>query len=157
MKREINENVYKEANYGKKALTTTSIIFVVISIVALVGGIALFVNGCISSGVGSKIWKIVLAVVLLAIGGILGYASVMALFTSFGMMNNNEGNVKDGNRAKGTINVFKCDKCGHENDVKAEFCKNCGASLADYKECECGTRNPKDAEFCIACGKELKK
>lgn len=156
MNKDINKNVYKEASYGKKTLTVMSVIVILLSIAAIVGGIVLFVQGCRVSGVGSKIWRIALGVVLALIGFVFGYASFMAFFTSLSMIKPNSGNVKDGNRAKGTINILKCDKCGHENPINAEFCKNCGESMQDFIECECGTRCPKDAEFCTTCGKKLK-
>lgn len=157
MNKNVDRNAYREAHYGKKQLIIVSSIILIVGLIALIGGIALFVRGVTISGVFSKIWRIVLAVVLVFLGGVLSYASIMALFTSMGMLKNDSMNVKDGNRAKGTLNVLKCDKCGYEVEEGAEFCKNCGESLADYVECECGTRNPKDAEHCSHCGKSLKK
>lgn len=157
MNKNIDKNSYKEASYGKKQLTIVSVIIFVLSVIALVGGIALLVRGIIVDGVFAKVWRIILACVLIFFGVVCGYASFMAFFTSMSMLKNKSMNVKDGNRAKGTLNVLKCDKCGHEVEEGAEFCKNCGESLADYVECECGTRNPKDAEFCSSCGKEIKK
>lgn len=157
MNKNIDKNSYKEASYGKKQLTIVSIIIFVLAVVALVGGIALLVNGIKVHGVFSKIWRIILACILVFFGVVCGYASIMAFFTSLDMLKNKNMNVKDGNRAVGTLNVLKCDKCGHEVEEGAEFCKNCGASLSDYIECECGTRNPKDAEFCSSCGQELIK
>lgn len=156
MNKNVDKNAYQEAHYGKKQLVIVSTVILVLSLLALVGGIVLLVNGIKASGVFGKVWRIVLAVILMFIGGVFSYASVMALFTSMGMLKNDSMNVKDGNRAKGTLNIYKCDKCGHEVEEGAEFCKNCGVSLKDYIECECGTRNPSDATHCSKCGKELK-
>ena len=141
MNKNVDKNAYKEVQYGKKQLVVVSALILIVGLLALVGGIVLLVKGITVSGVFSKVWRIILAVV----------------FTSMGMLKNNSMNVKDGNRAKGTLNVLKCDKCGYEVEEGAEFCKNCGASLKDYIECECGTRNPNDAEHCSKCGKALKK
>ena len=156
MNKNINKNIYKEASYGKKQLVIASIIVIVLAIAGVVGGIALFVLGVRVDGIWSKIWRIVLGIVLFLIGSMFGYAGFMSLFTSISMIKTNEMNVKDGNRAKGTLNILKCDKCGYENEDNAQFCKNCGASMQDYIECECGTRNPTDAEFCSNCGKKIK-
>lgn len=157
MNKNVDKNAYKEVQYGKKQLVIVSALILIVGLLALVGGIVLLVKGITVSGVFSKVWRIILAVVLIFFGGVFSYASIMALFTSMGMLKNNSMNVKDGNRAKGTLNVLKCDKCGYEVEEGAEFCKNCGASLKDYIECECGTRNPNDAEHCSKCGKALKK
>lgn len=156
MNKNIDKNSYKEASYGRKQLTITSIVILVLSILALVGGIVLVVNGILHGKVIFKVLKIIGGVVLVLLGLAFGYASFMALMTSFGMLKNNTMNVKDGNRAIGTLNVFKCDKCGYENEEDAQFCKECGASFNEYIECDCGTRNPADSEFCKACGKKLK-
>ncbi len=156
MNKNIDKNAYKEASYGKKQLIIVSSVILALGIAMLVGGIFILVHGIKACAVWSKVWRIILAVVLIFFGGVFGYASTMALLTSFGMMKNNSMNVKDGNRAIGTLNVLKCDKCGHEVEEGAEFCNHCGASLADFIECECGTRNPKDATHCSKCGKELK-
>lgn len=156
MNKNIDKNIYKEAGYGRKQLLIASIVVLVLSVVALVGGIVLLVNGIRISGVFSKIWRIVLAVILILLGLMFGYGAFTALGAAMGMMKNDSMNVKDGNRAIGTLNVLKCDKCGREVEEGAEFCNHCGESLLDYVECECGTRNPKDAEFCSSCGKKIK-
>lgn len=157
MNKNIDEKSYKEASYGRKQLMTVSIIVFIVSLILVAGGIALFVFGVKANGWFGKTWRIAIAIVLLFLGGTFGYASFMAFWTSTSMLKNNSMNVKDGNRAKDTLNILKCDKCGAENEKDAEFCKNCGASMKDYIECECGTRNPLDSEFCKNCGKSLKK
>lgn len=156
MNRNIDKNSYKEATYGKKQLTVVSLIILLLSIAALVGGVVLIVNGILHGKVVFKVLKIVGGVVLALLGLAFGYASFMAFATSLGMLKNNSMNVKDGNRAVGTLNILKCDRCGYENEEDALFCKHCGESMSDYIECECGTRNPKDSEFCRTCGKKLK-
>ncbi|MBQ8431227.1 MAG: zinc ribbon domain-containing protein [Clostridia bacterium] len=153
----MDKNIYKEASYGKKQLIITSVVVLILAVLGVVGGIALFINGILAGGVWGKIWRIALGIVLFLLGSAFGYAGFMSLFTAVSMLKNNSGNVKDGNRAKGTINIVKCDKCGYENEENAEYCKNCGESMKAYIECECGTRNQKDAEFCVNCGKSLKK
>lgn len=156
MNKDINKNVYKEASYGRKQLIIASVVVLVLSLLAIVGGIVLFVFGIKVDGIWSKIWRIALGIILFILGCMFGYAGIMSFFTSMSMIKTKNMNVKDGNRAKGTLNVLKCDKCGYENEDNAQFCKNCGASMTGYIECECGTRNPNDAEFCSGCGKNLK-
>lgn len=156
MNKNIDKNSYKEASYGRKQLMITSIVILVLALASLIGGIVLVVNGIMHGKVIFKVLKIAGGVVLVLLGLAFGYASYMALMTSFGMIKTNTMNVKDGNRAIGTLNVLKCDKCGYENEEDAQFCKQCGASFNEYVECDCGTRNPADAEYCKACGKKLK-
>jgi len=53
----------------------------------------------------------------------------------------------------GTAQRVRCHKCNADNDVSANFCDNCGASLAKSKKCEkCGELNDPDARFCDTCG-----
>ena len=146
----------KNYNRGKKQLFTVSLIICLASILAIVGAVVLIVRGVQVNGIGSRVWRFVLAILLLIFGLIFGYAGFAAFFTSFGMMKQDSGNIKETNRAIGTTNINKCDKCGHENEQGAQFCKNCGESMKDYLECECGTRSPKDSEFCSNCGKKFK-
>jgi len=153
----MEKNNEKNINMGKKRLFTISLIICIASIVALVGAIVLIVRGVQVNGIGSRVWRFVLAILLLIFSVIFGYAGFTAFFTSFGMMNQGEGNRKEGNSAIGTTNINKCDKCGYENEQNVKFCKNCGESMQDYIECECGTRLPKDAEFCTNCGKKFKQ
>jgi hypothetical protein len=49
--------------------------------------------------------------------------------------------------------TVRCQKCGRENDLTANFCEECGAPFAKTKRCEkCGDLNNPDARFCDHCG-----
>jgi hypothetical protein len=49
--------------------------------------------------------------------------------------------------------VVRCHKCNADNQVSANFCQGCGASLAKTKPCAaCGESNDPDAKFCDNCG-----
>ena len=153
----MKENNMPNTNQGKKRLFTISLIISLLAVIAFIGSIVLIVRGVQVNGIGSRVWRFVLAILLLIFASIFGYAGFTAFFTSFGMMKQGEGNRKEDNSAIGTTNINKCDKCGHENEANVKFCKNCGESMQNFIECECGTRVPKDAEFCTNCGKKFKQ
>lgn len=50
---------------------------------------------------------------------------------------------------------WKCE-CGHENDVNAKFCNECGKPKKASGVCaKCGKVNPEGAKFCNNCGEKL--
>jgi hypothetical protein len=50
----------------------------------------------------------------------------------------------------------RCRQCGTENEAEANFCKSCGAPLAQTRTCPaCGDANAPDARFCDHCGREM--
>ena len=54
------------------------------------------------------------------------------------------------------VQVVRCRNCSTENEISANFCKSCGASLAKPESCgNCGELNDPDARFCDNCGKAL--
>lgn len=155
--REIDKNAYKEKRIGRGHLIAVSIVIGIIALAMLIGGIILFVKGCLISGVWATIWRIVLGVVLALFGGSLGWVAVMMFFTGNSMMKVKNGNVKDvGNSAMGTINVLKCDKCGETLSNDSTFCTKCGTEVDGVIKCECGTINSQQNEYCKKCGKKLK-
>lgn len=151
----IQKDVYHEANYSRGTLLTVSIVLLLLALGALIGGIILFVSGVTSKVILSIILKVIFGVLLSAGGIALGVFAVIMLFTAISMIKNKYGSVKDGNRAIGTVNVVKCDKCGEELPDNAEFCSKCGTQVNGTKKCACGTENKMDAEFCIKCGEKL--
>lgn len=49
-----------------------------------------------------------------------------------------------------------CAQCGQKNDVDANFCDHCGATLVRSALCpDCGRENDADANFCDGCGGAL--
>ncbi len=153
--KEIQKDVYHEAKYGRGTLLTISIILLLLALGALVGGIILLVSGIKAVAIASMILKIIFGA-LLILGGIgLGAFALVMLFTSLSMIKNKYGSVKDGNRAFGTVNVVKCDKCGEELPDNADFCSKCGTQVNGVKKCACGTENKMDAEYCTKCGEKL--
>ncbi len=155
--KKINKNVYHEARYGRRALTIFSSVLLAISIAILGFGIALLVLGCKSDASKEIAWKISVGVFLILLSLASGSISLVMLLTSFSMIKVDNGNVKDGNRAIGTVNVLKCDKCGSELPENAQYCSKCGTQVEGVIKCECGTVNNLDAKHCIGCGKELQK
>ena len=151
-----DKKVYQEASYGKKTLVVFSLVIAILGLGALAGGITLLVFGCISNVTSEIAWKVSVGVILILIGLAGSGIGTYMFLVSLGMMNIKRGNVKDGNRAIGTVNVSKCQKCGRELDENATFCTNCGAPVDGKVKCEgCGTINSADAEFCSNCGRLL--
>lgn len=153
----IDKNIYHEAQYGKKHLTAFSIVVFVLSLCAFAGGLAMIIVGATSGVTGKIIWMSIVGGLLVILGIVFGIFSSIMFFTSMAMIKNKYGSVKDGNRAMGTVNVVKCDKCGEELPDNATFCSKCGKGIEGVITCECGMANKSDAEYCIGCGKKLKK
>lgn len=158
MKKPLQKDIYREMKLGKRELTITSIIVIILSIALLAGGITLIVLGAINpDGAWQIVWRILVGILLLALGGILVGVGITMFAVTRSMLDIDEGNVADGNRAIGTVNVLKCEKCGTKLDDKAKFCKNCGEAV-ELNVCEvCGTPIAKDSRFCEECGKGVEK
>ncbi|MBQ7880628.1 MAG: zinc-ribbon domain-containing protein [Clostridia bacterium] len=155
--KQIDKNAYQEKRYGRGHLILVAVIVAVISLAMLIGGVALFVHGCIVDGVWSTIWRIVLGVIMVLFGGSFGWVAIMMFATASAMIKVKDGNVSDvGNSAMGTVNVVKCTKCGQKLDNNATFCTKCGTQVEGVVKCECGTVNSTDNEYCKSCGKKLK-
>ena len=152
------KNIYQEMRYGKKALTIVGFVVMILSLIAFAGGVLLVVFGSMNDGGAWEIiWRVVLGAILIIFGAIFFGVGFTMLAVTRSMVDVEEGNVSDmGNRAKGTVNITKCPKCGTKLDENAKFCKKCGANL-EGKVCpNCGQVAPLDADFCENCGKELK-
>ena len=158
MKKPLKKDIYKELKYGKKELTIVSVIVTVLSVALLAGGIALIVLGALNpDGAWQIVWRVLLGVVMLVLGGVLLGVGLTMFAVTRSMLNFNEGNVADGNRAVGTLNVRKCEKCGTKLSDDASFCKHCGEPV-ELSVCEsCGKPIHKDAKFCEECGKGVDK
>lgn len=155
--KKIDKNAYQEKRLDKSHLTLAGLLVLVISLALIIGGVWLFVKGVQISGIFATIWRIVLAVIMLLFGLPLGYVAFMMLVTAHSMINVKNGSVSDvGNSAIGTVNVYKCNKCGAKLDEETEHCPNCGAKFDGTIKCECGHKNKMDSKHCTKCGKELK-
>ena len=154
--KKINKDAYREARYGKKTLMIISIVIFALCLGALAGGISMFVIGLMSGILSKMIWMPIVGGLLAILAIVFGIFSIIMFFTSVSMINVEQGSVKDGNRAIGTVNVVKCDKCGEELPDNAAFCSKCGTAVEGVKTCECGAANEMDAEYCVSCGKKLK-
>lgn len=153
--KKIDKNVYSEAKYGRRHLMIFSIVALILSLALLGGGIALVVVGAISNILAHIISMCIVGAILIILGVVFTIFSMIMFFTSVSMIKAREGSVKDGNRAMGTVNILKCDKCGEELPDNATFCSKCGTPIEGKKTCECGAVNKIDAEYCISCGKKL--
>ena len=153
--KKINKDIYKEASYGKKHLMTFAIIVFLISLCAIGGGIAMIVVGAKALSLTKIILLCIFGAILTLLGLGFGGFSIIMFFTSTAMLKNEEESVKDGNRAIGTINIVKCDKCGEELPDNATFCSKCGTAVDGVKQCKCGVTNKSDADYCVACGDKL--
>ena len=154
--KKIDKNVYKEAKYGRKHLMIFAIVALILSLGLLGGGIAMIVVGATSGVLASIIWMSIVGAIMIILGILFAIFSIVMLATSISMIKVEQGSVKDGNRAFGTVNVLKCDKCGEELPDNATFCSKCGISVEGIIKCDCGAVNKVDAEYCIQCGKKLK-
>ena len=155
--KKLDKNAYIEKRYDKGHLAIVGIIVAIIALAGLVGGVVLFVQGCLVGGIWSTIWRIALGIILVLLGGSFGCVAVMILATANSMIKVKDGNVSDvGNSAVGTVNVNKCSKCGEKLEDEAEFCHKCGAEVDGYVKCTCGHKNKTDAEFCNKCSKKLR-
>lgn len=151
----IDKSVYKEAKYGRKHLMIFAIVALILSLAMLGGGIAMIVIGATSGQTSKIIYMCIIGGVLALFGLAFGVFSIIMFFTSISMIKVEQGSVKDGNRAIGTVNIVKCDKCGEELPDNATFCSKCGTVVDGIKKCECGAVNTLGAEYCVSCGKKL--
>ncbi len=143
--------------YGRKELLVVALVLLLVSLIALAGGVALIVNGAMSGKVVQIVWKVIVGIILIILGGSIGWVAILMFFTAKDMMKNEQGNLKDEtNSAIGTANVNKCDKCGRELSEGSTFCVNCGYEANGKIQCECGEMNNQDNEHCTKCGKNLK-
>lgn len=157
MKKPLQKDIYREMKYGKKELTIVSIVLMVLSLALAVGGVLLVIFGAIKQiEAWQIIWRVILGVVMFIVGGIFLGIGITMFAVTRSMINTNEGNVADGNRAMGTLNVNKCPKCGAKLADDAKFCKNCGAEIEQHKCPNCGAEMSDNSKFCEKCGKEAK-
>lgn len=152
-----NEIEVKAKTYGRKELFIVAFVLLFISLAMLTGGVVLIANGAMSAKVVSIVWKVIVGAIIVVIGGMIGWVSILMMFTAKGLMKNDKGNLKDeNNSALGTANANLCANCGNELGKGATFCAKCGREVGGKVQCECGEINPIDAEFCNKCGKALK-
>jgi len=127
----MKKDLYREMRYGKKELTITSIVVLILSIAIVGAGIYLIVRGALNpNGAWQIIWRVLLGVVSVLLGILLISVGFTMFSVSRSMINVEEGNVSDvGNRAKGTVNIHKCEKCGRKLSTDAKFCEECASEL----------------------------
>ena len=158
MKKPLKKDLYREMKYGKRELTIISVVVLIFSVALLGVGLFMIIRGALNpNGAWQIIWRILLGVASMIIGGVLLGVGITMFAVTRSMINIEDGNVSDvGNRAKGTVNVLKCEKCGTKLSKDAKFCKACGEPV-ELAMCEtCGKPIPKDAKFCEECGKGAK-
>ncbi len=152
MKKPLQKDIYREMKLGKKELTITSIVILLVSITIMGAGVFLIIRGALSpNGAWQIIWRVMLGVISIILGGILLGVGITMFAVTRSMINVDQ---EIGNIAKGTN--FTCEKCGTKLSNDAKFCKECGEPV-ELTMCEtCGKPIPKDAKFCKECGKGVK-
>lgn len=155
--KKIDKKAYEEKRHDKSHLMLLGILVALVALALIIGGVWLFIKGVSVAGALQKTWRILLAVVMLLFGLPVGYVSFMMMVTANSMINVKDGNVSDvGNSGMGTVNVYKCEKCGTKLTGDEEHCTNCGTQISGLVKCGCGAKNSVDAKHCAKCGKELK-
>jgi len=159
MKKPLQKDIYREMKYGKKELTIASVSILILSLALVAVGVFMIIRGALNpNGAWQIIWRVLLGVVSMVIGGILLGVGITMFAVTRSMINVAKGNVSDmDNRAMETVNVLKCEKCGLKLSYDAKFCKECGEPV-ELDVCEqCGKPILKGTKFCEECGKGVKK
>ncbi len=130
----IDKNVYQEKKLKKSSLMMFATVCLIIGLLILAGGITLVVFGCRADSTGKMALELVFGIIMILVGLGSSGTSIAMLLVGCGMMNVEQGSVKDGNSAKGTANVKLCDKCGHELDDDDKVCPNCGKDVEKEME-----------------------
>lgn len=125
----IDRNIYHEKRIKKGHLVIFAIVCLILGLCILTGGILLVVFGCKAQNTGIKAIELCFGIIMILIGIGASITSIAMLIVSCGMMNVENGSVKDGNSAKGTANVKLCDKCGRELEENDKVCPNCGKEV----------------------------
>lgn len=119
-------------------------------------------------------WCAFVGLPLVAVGGVMcqfGYLGKVARYTAGEvapvgkdvvnyMVAGTKDAVRDaaaavGQGLRGEAVATVCGSCRTENEVTANFCKGCGASIG-VKACPgCGQSNDADAKFCNGCGQPV--
>lgn len=139
---------------NKKILIGISIGMIVLGVLMLAGGIVLTVFGCKDITKSSGIIKLVFGILLILLSLGVEFYSIPMLITG-GALRATQGSIAEGNLAKGTVNMRKCQICGSEIAENEPFCPNCGKSTSQEKTCSnCGAKMGADQKFCPSCGRE---
>lgn len=111
----------------KGLLIGLGVAFIVISVLLLVFGIILTVNGANKLPETWGIVKLAIGVVMIIVSIPFGLGGIRGIWIGL-YMTATKGSIKEGNIAKegGTINMIKCDKCGTEIKDGETACSNCG-------------------------------
>ncbi len=155
MKKPLQKDIYREMKFGKKQLTITSIVVLVLSVALLAVGVFVVVRGALNpNGAWQIIWRVLLGVISLLIGGVLLGVGITMFAVTRSMINVEQGSVSDiGSRAIGAENVNKCEKCKTVLSDDAKFCKACGEPV-ELEMCErCGKPILKGSKYCEECEK----
>ena len=109
----------------KEQLKLINIVTIAISVILLVTGIILLVNG---TGSNFSVLKIVFGIILALVGlAGLGIGIYMSIVTS--AVKATQGSIAETNSAKGTVNMHKCKNCGAEVEAGVEICSTCEENL----------------------------
>lgn len=158
----VNPNHDEDSNgeqQSKKPKVKASTIVNTILTVITLGGFAIIVVGILFQKVGFIITGFIIffvcTILMTIVGRILKAKEAGEVSSQVQQMIHQQSVRpvidKPGDDQKGGL---VCPKCGHQNDVEAKFCSNCGEPL--QKICpKCGASNDCNATFCKHCGAKI--
>lgn len=72
VKKTVQKDIYREMKLGKKELTITSIVVLIVSVAIMGAGVFLIIRGVLNpNGAWQIIWRILLGIISILVGGIL--------------------------------------------------------------------------------------
>lgn len=145
---------------GKKALIWLGVGSFILTIILIVVGIFVIINGAksLSDGVSVRnIFEIVAGSILLLISFFFAYIGIYFCWVGSAIKATN-GSIKDDDLCKGTVNMKKCKNCGSEVCLSDKVCGQCGNKLEEEVVCEkCKNKVDSSKKHCTNCGDSLKK
>lgn len=119
----------------KGALIGLGIVFLLLGVLAFVGGIVLIIAGVGALGVSEGIVRLVFGIIFVLLSLFVVPLGIKWLWVALAIKAT-KGSIAEGNIAKegGTVNMRKCDKCGTKLADGEYVCSNCGKSFENLKD-----------------------
>ena len=134
---------------SSKVLIWFGVALALLTVLCLIGGIALFI--------GDFHWlKLTFGILLLLLAIFFALLAVYFIWVGASQKATKDGTVAQDNFAqRGVVNAKLCLKCGNRLPEGADFCPKCGQTASSCKVCECGAENNIENKRCTSCGKIL--